>query len=211
MDSLFDYGTYRHHPSDNKRWRRKVIGGIAGCLTRVSPVLNSPVHPIRPPTHPSSTHPFIQLPVFPPSRPVHPSTPSTCLSSTPSSICLPVHPSSRHPLIRPAFRLSTVYSPDSHPFFCPLTVLSIQPVSYSDPAHHSSIYPIPISLVRYFSFLLSFSLISYPPFHLSIRLSSLHPPSSLIRIPIDPSIPLPSLSSHLCMKTARPTLRPLCV
>ncbi|XP_004691004.1 PREDICTED: transient receptor potential cation channel subfamily V member 4 isoform X4 [Condylura cristata] len=25
MDSLFDYGTYRHHPSDNKRWRRKVI------------------------------------------------------------------------------------------------------------------------------------------------------------------------------------------
>uniref|UniRef100_A0A8C5KMW6 Transient receptor potential cation channel, subfamily V, member 4 n=1 Tax=Jaculus jaculus TaxID=51337 RepID=A0A8C5KMW6_JACJA len=24
MDSLFDYGTYRHHPSDNKRWRRKV-------------------------------------------------------------------------------------------------------------------------------------------------------------------------------------------
>ncbi|CAO2629168.1 Transient receptor potential cation channel subfamily V member 4 [Lemmus lemmus] len=25
MDSLFDYGTYRHHPSDNKRWRRKAI------------------------------------------------------------------------------------------------------------------------------------------------------------------------------------------
>lgn len=25
MDSLFDYGTYRHHPSDNKRWRRKVM------------------------------------------------------------------------------------------------------------------------------------------------------------------------------------------
>ncbi|XP_063081893.1 transient receptor potential cation channel subfamily V member 4 [Cavia porcellus] len=25
MDSLFDYGTYRHHPSDNRRWRRKVI------------------------------------------------------------------------------------------------------------------------------------------------------------------------------------------
>lgn len=25
MDSLFDYGTYRHHPSDNKRWRKKVI------------------------------------------------------------------------------------------------------------------------------------------------------------------------------------------
>lgn len=25
MDSLFDYGTYRHHPSDNKRWRRKVL------------------------------------------------------------------------------------------------------------------------------------------------------------------------------------------
>ncbi|XP_055462106.1 transient receptor potential cation channel subfamily V member 4 isoform X4 [Psammomys obesus] len=25
MDSLFDYGTYRHHPSENKRWRRKVI------------------------------------------------------------------------------------------------------------------------------------------------------------------------------------------
>uniref|UniRef100_A0A8C0HZ86 Transient receptor potential cation channel subfamily V member 4 n=1 Tax=Balaenoptera musculus TaxID=9771 RepID=A0A8C0HZ86_BALMU len=25
MDSLFDYGTYRQHPSDNKRWRRKVI------------------------------------------------------------------------------------------------------------------------------------------------------------------------------------------
>ncbi|KAM6155425.1 transient receptor potential cation channel subfamily V member 4 isoform 4-T4 [Rhynchocyon petersi] len=25
MDSLFDYGTYRHHPSDNKRWRRKVV------------------------------------------------------------------------------------------------------------------------------------------------------------------------------------------
>lgn len=25
MDSLFDYGTYHHHPSDNKRWRRKVV------------------------------------------------------------------------------------------------------------------------------------------------------------------------------------------
>uniref|UniRef100_A0A671FL65 Transient receptor potential cation channel subfamily V member 4 n=1 Tax=Rhinolophus ferrumequinum TaxID=59479 RepID=A0A671FL65_RHIFE len=25
MDSLFDYGTYRHHPSDNKRWRKKVM------------------------------------------------------------------------------------------------------------------------------------------------------------------------------------------
>ncbi|XP_027779102.1 transient receptor potential cation channel subfamily V member 4 isoform X4 [Marmota flaviventris] len=25
MDSLFDYGTYRHHPSDNRRWRRKVM------------------------------------------------------------------------------------------------------------------------------------------------------------------------------------------
>ncbi|XP_012411727.1 transient receptor potential cation channel subfamily V member 4 [Trichechus manatus latirostris] len=25
MDSLFDYGTYRHHPSDNKRRRRKVM------------------------------------------------------------------------------------------------------------------------------------------------------------------------------------------
>ncbi|XP_054450328.1 transient receptor potential cation channel subfamily V member 4 isoform X4 [Pteronotus mesoamericanus] len=25
MDSLFDYGTYRHHPSDNKRWRRKIM------------------------------------------------------------------------------------------------------------------------------------------------------------------------------------------
>ncbi|PNI64782.1 TRPV4 isoform 5 [Pan troglodytes] len=25
MDSLFDYGTYRHHPSDNKRWRKKII------------------------------------------------------------------------------------------------------------------------------------------------------------------------------------------
>ncbi|XP_040859444.1 transient receptor potential cation channel subfamily V member 4 isoform X4 [Ochotona curzoniae] len=25
MDSLFDYGTYRHHPSDNRRWRRKVV------------------------------------------------------------------------------------------------------------------------------------------------------------------------------------------
>ncbi|XP_046944307.1 transient receptor potential cation channel subfamily V member 4 isoform X5 [Lynx rufus] len=25
MDSLFDYGTYRHHPSDNRRWRKKVI------------------------------------------------------------------------------------------------------------------------------------------------------------------------------------------
>ncbi|XP_077016186.1 transient receptor potential cation channel subfamily V member 4 isoform X2 [Tamandua tetradactyla] len=25
MDSLFDYGTYRHHPTDNRRWRRKVI------------------------------------------------------------------------------------------------------------------------------------------------------------------------------------------
>ncbi|KAL1763476.1 Transient receptor potential cation channel subfamily V member 4 [Sigmodon hispidus] len=24
MDSLFDYGTYRHRPSDNKRWGRKV-------------------------------------------------------------------------------------------------------------------------------------------------------------------------------------------
>lgn len=24
MDSLFDYGTYRHHPSENKRWRRRV-------------------------------------------------------------------------------------------------------------------------------------------------------------------------------------------
>lgn len=25
MDSLFDYGTYRHHPSENKRWRRRVV------------------------------------------------------------------------------------------------------------------------------------------------------------------------------------------
>ncbi|XP_011536935.2 transient receptor potential cation channel subfamily V member 4 isoform X6 [Homo sapiens] len=25
MDSLFDYGTYRHHSSDNKRWRKKII------------------------------------------------------------------------------------------------------------------------------------------------------------------------------------------
>uniref|UniRef100_F7GWL0 Transient receptor potential cation channel subfamily V member 4 n=1 Tax=Callithrix jacchus TaxID=9483 RepID=F7GWL0_CALJA len=25
MDSLFDYGTCRHHPSDNKRWRKKII------------------------------------------------------------------------------------------------------------------------------------------------------------------------------------------
>lgn len=25
MDSLFDYGTYRHHPSDNKRRRRKAL------------------------------------------------------------------------------------------------------------------------------------------------------------------------------------------
>ncbi|KAL2298414.1 hypothetical protein Nmel_015409 [Mimus melanotis] len=24
MDSLFDYGTYRHHPSENKRWRRRI-------------------------------------------------------------------------------------------------------------------------------------------------------------------------------------------
>ncbi|XP_064024227.1 transient receptor potential cation channel subfamily V member 4 isoform X3 [Pogoniulus pusillus] len=25
MDSLFDYGTYRHHPSENRRWRRRVV------------------------------------------------------------------------------------------------------------------------------------------------------------------------------------------
>ena len=25
MDSLFDYGTYRQHPSENKRWRRRVV------------------------------------------------------------------------------------------------------------------------------------------------------------------------------------------
>lgn len=25
MDSLFDYGTYRHHPSENKRWRRRIV------------------------------------------------------------------------------------------------------------------------------------------------------------------------------------------
>lgn len=30
MDSLFDYGTYRHHSSDNKRWRKKIIEAIYG-------------------------------------------------------------------------------------------------------------------------------------------------------------------------------------
>ncbi|XP_044539498.1 transient receptor potential cation channel subfamily V member 4-like [Gracilinanus agilis] len=30
MDSLFDYGTYRHHPSDNNKWRRKKIIEFSG-------------------------------------------------------------------------------------------------------------------------------------------------------------------------------------
>ncbi|KAB0394458.1 hypothetical protein E2I00_014479 [Balaenoptera physalus] len=60
MDSLFDYGTYRQHPSDNKRWRRKVI----------DPSSPSPSPPL------SLLHPvFISQIVLRP----QPSTGKTCL------------------------------------------------------------------------------------------------------------------------------------
>ncbi|PKU29822.1 transient receptor potential cation channel subfamily v member 4 [Limosa lapponica baueri] len=43
MDSLFDYGTYRHHPSENKRWRRRVAEkpapGTKGPAPNPPPVL----------------------------------------------------------------------------------------------------------------------------------------------------------------------------
>uniref|UniRef100_A0A8B9NZN8 Transient receptor potential cation channel subfamily V member 4 n=1 Tax=Apteryx owenii TaxID=8824 RepID=A0A8B9NZN8_APTOW len=40
MDSLFDYGTYRHHPSENRRWRRRVNGiGMAPPGAPASPQL----------------------------------------------------------------------------------------------------------------------------------------------------------------------------
>uniref|UniRef100_A0A8C8BIL4 Transient receptor potential cation channel subfamily V member 4 n=1 Tax=Otus sunia TaxID=257818 RepID=A0A8C8BIL4_9STRI len=40
MDSLFDYGTYRHHPSENKRWRRRVpVPGMKGPAPNPPPVL----------------------------------------------------------------------------------------------------------------------------------------------------------------------------
>ncbi|XP_068268753.1 transient receptor potential cation channel subfamily V member 4 isoform X5 [Nyctibius grandis] len=43
MDSLFDYGTYRHHPSENKRWRRRVAEkqapGVKGPAPNPPPVL----------------------------------------------------------------------------------------------------------------------------------------------------------------------------
>ncbi|XP_065502384.1 transient receptor potential cation channel subfamily V member 4 isoform X3 [Caloenas nicobarica] len=43
MDSLFDYGTYRHHPSENKRWRRRVVEkqtpGVKGPAPDPPPVL----------------------------------------------------------------------------------------------------------------------------------------------------------------------------
>ncbi|XP_075372393.1 transient receptor potential cation channel subfamily V member 4 isoform X2 [Mycteria americana] len=43
MDSLFDYGTYRHHPSENKRWRRRVAEkqapGAKGPAPNPPPVL----------------------------------------------------------------------------------------------------------------------------------------------------------------------------
>ncbi|XP_009332710.1 PREDICTED: transient receptor potential cation channel subfamily V member 4 [Pygoscelis adeliae] len=43
MDSLFDYGTYRHHPSENKRWRRRVVEkqapGAKGPAPNPPPVL----------------------------------------------------------------------------------------------------------------------------------------------------------------------------
>uniref|UniRef100_A0A8V5GUE3 Ion transport domain-containing protein n=1 Tax=Melopsittacus undulatus TaxID=13146 RepID=A0A8V5GUE3_MELUD len=43
MDSLFDYGTYRHHPSENKRWRRRVVEkqapGVKGPAPNPPPVL----------------------------------------------------------------------------------------------------------------------------------------------------------------------------
>ncbi|XP_048819985.1 transient receptor potential cation channel subfamily V member 4 isoform X2 [Lagopus muta] len=43
MDSLFDYGTYRQHPSENKRWRRRVVekpvAGTKGPAPNPPPVL----------------------------------------------------------------------------------------------------------------------------------------------------------------------------
>uniref|UniRef100_A0A669PIH7 Transient receptor potential cation channel subfamily V member 4 n=1 Tax=Phasianus colchicus TaxID=9054 RepID=A0A669PIH7_PHACC len=43
MDSLFDYGTYRQHPSENKRWRRRVVekpvSGTKGPAPNPPPVL----------------------------------------------------------------------------------------------------------------------------------------------------------------------------
>ncbi|KAK2102567.1 hypothetical protein P7K49_020234 [Saguinus oedipus] len=44
MDSLFDYGTYRHHPSDNKRWRKKIIE----TALRSGDALDTPGPPLSP-------------------------------------------------------------------------------------------------------------------------------------------------------------------
>ena len=50
---------------------------IAGCLAKGLLCIEFAHPPIRPPTHPSSTHSFIQLPVFPPNhslvQSIHPS------------------------------------------------------------------------------------------------------------------------------------------
>uniref|UniRef100_A0A9L0R640 Transient receptor potential cation channel subfamily V member 4 n=1 Tax=Equus caballus TaxID=9796 RepID=A0A9L0R640_HORSE len=75
MDSLFDYGTYRHHPSDNKRWRKKVID---------LPWPQSPL-PLQPHLLSVMVHPLLPLSPLslPPSActslPAEPSTGKTCL------------------------------------------------------------------------------------------------------------------------------------
>ena len=143
---------------------------------RVSSVLNSPIHPsthpsIHPPTHPLSTHSSIQLPVFPSSHPlvqsihlpIHLSiTCSLNYLSTHLSICL-----SSHPLIQPAFHLSTIFSPNIHPFSYLLTV-SIHPASqltnYSS-FIHSFHFHISLLLFLFPSLFLSYQLPAFPPVH----------------------------------------------
>lgn len=166
---------------------------IAGCLTRGLPCIEF----ARPPTHPSSTHPFIQLPVFPPSRPVHPSTRPPVLHLLPQvSVCPSIH----HLGILSYDQLSICLLPkqpslllSTHRFY------SSSQSAIKLPIIHSLI-PFPyLSFVISLSF--SLSLLSATRLSTCPSACPVYPPSSLIRIPIDPSIPLPSLSSHLCMKT----------
>ena len=142
---------------------------IAGCLAKVSSVLNSPIHPsIHPPTlhlliH-SSSYLSFHLTIHLSSPSIHL---STCPLSTPSSTCLPFYPSSSCPLIPPAFRLSTVYSPNSCPFFYLLSI-SIHPASqlsnYSSFIHLFHFH-ISLSLFLLPSLFLSYQLPAFPPVH----------------------------------------------
>ena len=161
---------------------------------RVSSVLNSPIHPS---THPSSTHPpiiysFIQLPVFPASHPLV------------QSIHLPIHLSITCSLNYLSTHLSIQSSSHTTSLLFIHRFLSKQPPTLSTHCFYSSSQSaIKLFIIHsfipfpYLSFVISLS------FFLSLlsatRLSTcpsacpVYPPSSLIWIPIDPSVHLPSL------------------